>query len=116
MRSKSSLHTYHDTLWEIRLRNDDRSKILQDLHNDRIFRSGVERTANVAQRCIMTFDIELIFDGEWDSVKGATNLFGGLKFSIELFGLLQGVIEDDFGEGVRLRAWSQDQRCSLCAY
>jgi hypothetical protein len=52
----------------------------------------------------MAFDVELVFDREWDSMKGATDLFSGVEFCIELFGLFQCVIEDNLGDGVRLRA------------
>jgi hypothetical protein len=93
---------YHDTLRKIRLRDHNRPEVLQHLHDHRILLGGLEGTTNVAQGAIIARDIELVFDRDWDAMERAFGLFGGLEFSIQFSGLLQGVVEYYFGDCIRL--------------
>lgn len=63
--------TYHDTLWKVGLANYDSTQLLQDVDQHRILGRWLERPASVAKSSIVAFDVELVFQADWDSVKGS---------------------------------------------
>lgn len=60
---------YHDALRKIRLRNDYRSQVLQYLDHGGIICRWFPGHPNISQSCIHPFDIKLIFDCDWNSMK-----------------------------------------------
>lgn len=53
--------TYHDALWQVRLRDDDRAHLFQGRHQNAILQSWSERSSNIAKGTVETSNIELIF-------------------------------------------------------
>lgn len=74
--------TYHNTLRQIRLRHDHSAQILQDLHNKSIVLSRLESSTNIPDSAVKSFDIELVFQSDWDAMQRADSLAVGFEVLI----------------------------------
>lgn len=61
--------THHDALGNVRLRYNYSSKAVQNFDQHGIFFYGLKRPAGVSYGRIVTFDIVLIFECHWYSMK-----------------------------------------------
>lgn len=75
-------HTNHDTLWNVRLRNDDSTHFLQDLHDHRVFLGRGKGPAHVSQGRVNALDVELVFQRDWNSMQGPFKLSSLCKIGI----------------------------------
>lgn len=68
--------TNHNTLWKVRLRNENHSRVFQDLHQQSVFLCSLKRQANISKRRVVAGNIELIFQCHAYAVQGAFGLSG----------------------------------------
>lgn len=74
--------TNHDTLRQVCFCNDDGTQVLEDLNEDRIFLRGTKRPSDIPQRGINALQIELIFEGDRDSMERTFGPLGSFEMGI----------------------------------
>lgn len=74
--------TNHDTLRQVCFRDDDGTHALQKLGEDRVFICGSKGPAHVTQRGVDTGEIELVFEGDGDSMQRTFGLFRCVEMDI----------------------------------
>jgi len=74
--------TDHDTLRQVRFRDDDGTHVLQHLNEDGIFICWREGPAHVAQRGIDIFEIELVLESNGDSMERTFGLLCRFEMDI----------------------------------
>lgn len=61
---------YHYALWQIGLRDDDRSKVLECLHDLTVLSGWLVCSRTVAERGVEPPDVELILHGHRNTMEG----------------------------------------------
>jgi hypothetical protein len=87
--------TYHDALRKIRFRDDDRPHAFQQGHQNAVLRCGVECTANIAQRAVISLDIELIFQSHGYTMQRPNKATILAEGCVEFLSLLKSIREQD---------------------
>jgi hypothetical protein len=86
---------YHDTLRKIRFCNDDRPHAFQQGHQNAVLGCGLECTANIAQRAVVSFDVELIFQGHGYTMQRPNKAIILAEGCVEFLSLLKSIREQD---------------------
>ena len=93
---RSTRHqTCHNTLRQVRLRNEDYARILENLDKIGILMRWLERSANVSKRRVISFDTELIFDGHRHAMQWSDSSSSPSEVIIEFLSSLNGILEED---------------------
>jgi hypothetical protein len=94
--------TYHDTLGQIGLSNDNCTKLSEDFYEKRIGARFRKRTTYIAQGRVQSFHIELILERDWYAMQRTRQTTMLLLELIKILGLLYGVLKVDLGKTIRL--------------
>jgi hypothetical protein len=90
--------TYHDTLWKIRLCNDDRTHLLQQGYQNAVLYCWLERSSDITECAVISLNVELILESHRHPMQRPHHAAVIFEESIKIFRLLQGIIKEDLGK------------------
>lgn len=94
--------TYHDRLGKVRLCDNDSSHLLQKPHQNTVVHGWLERTTNIAQGAVESFNVELILQSHAYAVQGSHEFAMFSEMLIELIGLLCRFVKKNFGKAANV--------------
>jgi len=94
--------TCHNALRQIRFCENHSPKTLKDGNQNSIFFSRKKSSTNITKRRINTFEVELVFQGDWHSMERSDRSLVDLVIVIERTCIFQSIFESYFGEAICL--------------
>lgn len=91
---------HHDTLREVRLGENNGAERLQHLDERGIVTGRRADTTDVAQGCVESADIKLVFERHGDAMQRSDSLTVIGAMPVKLTGVLQCTIKAHFGQAV----------------
>lgn len=97
-KSSHGQDTYHDALGKIGLGKDDGAHGFEHRDQDAILEGRAEGPPNVAQRAVVSLDVELVLESHWHAVERPHQAAILLEKGIELLGSFKGIVKEDLGQ------------------
>lgn len=92
------IDTYHDALGEIGLGKDYGAHGSEHRDQDAILEGRAESPPNVAQRAVVSLDIELVLESHWHTVERPHQAAILLEKGIQFLGSLKGIVKKNLGQ------------------
>lgn len=94
--------TYHDALRKVGLGDDDSSHSFQQLDQNAVLVCWLERAADIAQRAVIPFDVELVFQRHGHTVQRPDKSSMLFEVGVQLARLLERIVEKNLRKAGRL--------------